>query len=101
MVFATCTPNRKKAAKFQKAAHKTAAVGDKTLVETIVAMEFAASFIPLRKSNRRAKTIAIITIVNMTATLHLFNNNRPDAVTYVFSPVCSILKTLNYVFVFD
>ena len=55
----------KKAAKFQKAAHRTAAPGDKTLVDTIVAIEFAASFIPLRKSKSNAISIATITTVNM------------------------------------
>jgi hypothetical protein len=57
----------KNAAKFQKAAQRTAVVGERTLVETIVAIEFAASFIPFRKSNRSATTIAIMTIVNIIA----------------------------------
>jgi hypothetical protein len=47
IVFATCTPKKNAAAKLKNAAHNTAWKGVKTLVETIVAMEFAASFIPL------------------------------------------------------
>jgi hypothetical protein len=62
IVFATVTPKIKAAAKFQKAAHNTAANGESTLVETIVAIELAASFIPFRKSNRSAS--AIIKIIN-------------------------------------
>ena len=65
IVFATCIPNIKTAEKFQKAAQKTAAVGESTFVETIVAIEFAASFIPLRKSNSSAKITPIITITNI------------------------------------
>ena len=65
IVFATCTPKIKNAAKFQKAAHITAAPGERTLVETIVAIEFAASFMPLRKSKSNAIKIATITTVNM------------------------------------
>jgi len=65
MVLATLTPKMKKAAKFQNAAHNTAAPGESTFVETIVAIELAASFIPLRKSKRRAIRMATITIVNI------------------------------------
>jgi hypothetical protein len=46
--------NIRKATKLKTAAQTTACLGDKTLVETIVEMEFAASCIPLVKSNTRA-----------------------------------------------
>jgi hypothetical protein len=65
IVFATLTPKIKKAAKFQKAAHRTAAPGDKTLVDTIVAIEFAASFIPFKKSKIRAIKTPAITIISI------------------------------------
>ena len=43
MVFATCTPKNKKAMKLKKAAHKTAQCGFNTRVDTIAAIELAAS----------------------------------------------------------
>jgi hypothetical protein len=61
IVFATCTPKMKNAAKFQNAAQATAVFGDSTFVETTVAIEFAASFIPFRKSNVSAMTIIVTT----------------------------------------
>jgi hypothetical protein len=65
MVVATLAPKIKTAAKLKKAAHATAANGGNTLVDTTVAMELAASFIPLRKSNMRARLMVMITMVNM------------------------------------
>jgi hypothetical protein len=47
MVLATVVPNMRKATKLKKAAQMTAFRGDKTLVETMVEIEFAASCIPL------------------------------------------------------
>ena len=52
--FATATPPVNRAAKLKKAAHTTAARGLRTRVPTIVAMEFAESWKPLLKSNRKA-----------------------------------------------
>ncbi len=43
IVFATAVPNTKMAAKLKKAAHATAVVGERTRVETTVAIAFAAS----------------------------------------------------------
>jgi hypothetical protein len=43
IVFATCRPKIKKATKLKNAAQRTAQRGVKTRVETIVAIEFAAS----------------------------------------------------------
>lgn len=43
MVVATVRGKIKKAMKLKKAAHQTAAKGESTLVETIVAIEFAQS----------------------------------------------------------
>jgi hypothetical protein len=47
IVSATVVLNIRKATKLKNAAQMTACLGDKTLVETIVEMEFAASCIPL------------------------------------------------------
>jgi hypothetical protein len=43
MVFATWSPNTRKAIKLKKAAQITAYFGERTRVETTVAIEFAAS----------------------------------------------------------
>jgi len=43
MVLATAVPSRKAATKLKKAAHTTASFGERTRVETTVAMELAAS----------------------------------------------------------
>src|SRR6266536_3981838 len=59
IVFATRVPKIAKATKLKTAAQMTAARGDKTLVETTVAIELAASWNPLVKS----KTIATRTMM--------------------------------------
>jgi len=48
MVAATLVPNTRNATKLKKAAHSTASLGERTRVETTVAMEFAASWKPLK-----------------------------------------------------
>ena len=62
IVSATAVPNTRNATKFQNAAHTTASCGVRTRVETTVAIELAASWKPLKKSNasatRTMKTIA-------------------------------------------
>ena len=55
MVLATCVPNAKAAMKLKNAAHTTATRGDRTRVPTTVAIEFAASWKPLMKSNASAR----------------------------------------------
>jgi hypothetical protein len=52
----------KNATKLKNAAQMTACIGDKTLVETIVEIEFAASCIPLVKS--KTKAINMIKMMN-------------------------------------
>ena len=54
IVFATWTPNTRKAAKLKNAAHATAARGESTRVLTMVAIELAASWKPLMKSKTSA-----------------------------------------------
>src|SRR6185312_11573723 len=49
-VSATCRPKNKNAMKLKNAAHATAYCGFSTRVETMVAIEFAASCSPFRKS---------------------------------------------------
>src|ERR1700680_2389833 len=57
MVWATLSPNTRKATKLKNAAQNTAYCGRSTRVDTIVAIELAASCNPLRKSNRSATAI--------------------------------------------
>src|SRR5450631_4606636 len=57
MVWATLSPNTAKATKLKNAAHSTAYCGRSTRVDTIVAIELAASCNPLRKSNSNATAI--------------------------------------------
>ena len=73
-VFATLKPKTKKAAKLKNAAHITAYCGFKTRVETIVAIELAASCRPFRKSNASATKIKNI---SETATPSISMNGRP------------------------
>src|SRR6266516_6067516 len=61
MVLATAVPRKKAARKLKAAAHNTASFGDRTRVETTVAMLFEESgnhlkihTIPARRSSRRA-----------------------------------------------
>ena len=56
-VCATLRPNTRKAMKLKKAAQMTASCGLSTRVETIVAMELAASWRPFRRSNSSATAI--------------------------------------------
>ena len=57
MVLATCSPNTMKAMKLKNAAQNTAYCGRSTRVETMVAIELAASCRPFRKSNSSATAI--------------------------------------------
>ncbi len=57
MVLATCRPNTRNAMKLKNAAQATAQRGGSARVETMVAMELAASCRPFRKSNSRATAI--------------------------------------------
>ncbi len=56
-VLATCRPKNRKAMKLKNAAQITAQRGDSTRVETMVAIELAASCRPFRKSNASATKI--------------------------------------------
>src|SRR4051812_43443258 len=67
-VFATCKPKTAKAMKLNTAAQMTAHCGRRTRVDTMVAIEFAASWNPLMKSNANATTtIRMINSVEVVA----------------------------------
>src|SRR5262249_54146844 len=57
ITFATPSPKIRNATKLKNAAHSTATFGDKTRVDTTVAIEFAASWKPLMTSKPSARTI--------------------------------------------
>ena len=62
MVLATLRWNTAKATKLKNAAQTTAAHGLRTRVETTVAMELAASWMPLVKSKARARAASNRTV---------------------------------------
>src|SRR5918993_5081336 len=68
MVCATLRPKNRKAMKLKNAAQATAYCGRNTRVDTIVAMEFAASCSPLRKSNASATMISATSSGNASPT---------------------------------
>jgi len=57
MVLATVVPNIKKATKLKNAAQTTACLGDKTLVETTVEMEFGGIVHAVSEVKMRAKAM--------------------------------------------
>ena len=62
IVAATLRWKTRKAMKLKKAAHRTAARGVSTRVETTVAIELAESWKPLRKSKASARAISSQTV---------------------------------------
>jgi hypothetical protein len=71
IVVATCTPKNKNAIKLKKAAHSTAQCGLSNRVETIAAMELAASWKPFKKSKNNASPIVKITIISDESILRI------------------------------
>src|SRR5690349_3278541 len=61
IVLATAVPKMNAAMKLKIAAQTTASRGDSTRVETTVAMLFAASWKPLKKSKQRASRMVTMT----------------------------------------
>src|SRR5690348_18352682 len=83
MVLATWRPNTANAMKLKNAAQNTAYCGRSTRVDTMVAIEFAASCSPLRKSNSNATPIRMVRTGRPSAVstaLNLFDHDRADLV---------------------
>src|ERR1700732_3574133 len=83
MVCATCSPNTLKATKLKNAAQNTAYCGRSTRVETMGAIELAASCRPLRKSNNSATAIKPIRTGRprvVSTVLNLLDHDRIDLV---------------------
>ena len=67
IVAATAVPNTRNAAKLKNAAQTTAWRGESTRVDTTVAIELAASWNPLMKSNPSAIAMMRTTAIDMDA----------------------------------
>src|ERR1700761_2291279 len=86
MVWATLRPNTRNATKLKNAAQNTAYCGRNTRVDTIVAIELAASCSPLRKSNSSATAINPTRTGNPSVAstcwpcLYLFDHDAADFV---------------------
>ena len=81
-------PKRKAAAKLKKAAQSTAWRGESTRVEMMVATELAASFMPLMKSNSRArKTMMMISISMAFFSSGVFQDDAFGDVGHVLAAV--------------
>src|ERR1700754_4448388 len=100
MVLATCSPNTRKAMKVKKAAQITAYCGRNTRVDTIVAIELAASCSPLRKSNNSATATKPVKIGRPSVAsptrpcLYLFDYYAVDLVRDVVEAVGHFFKML-------
>src|SRR5512139_1059468 len=96
-VFATWVPRTKAATKLKKAAHTTAFWGERTRVETTVAMELAASWKPFRKSNvsatRMMRTISGASIGIAARSSVLYRDVAHD-VGEVLAAVAGLLEPL-------
>src|SRR5262245_37206410 len=98
-VCATCAPKTRKAMKLKKAAQSTAVCGRSTRVDTMVAIEFAASCSPLRKSNASATTMSAIRSGRASATAsisasHVLDHDAVDLVAGVVETVDHLLEMI-------
>src|SRR6185295_11231462 len=95
MVLATWVPSTKAATKLKKAAHRTAFCGESTRVETTVAMEFAASWNPFRKSNVSAtRMMKMRTAKSLIAGSGVLDDDVPDGVGVVAALVAGVLEAV-------
>src|SRR5487761_608493 len=86
MVAATAVPKMKAAMKFQKEAQMTARNGVRTLVETTVAMELAASCQPLENSKASERTMTAIRRLKLgIGESSALDNNAFDDVGDIFA----------------
>src|SRR6185437_8900085 len=90
-----------KATKLKNAAQSTAYCGRSTRVETMVAIELAASCNPLRKSNRSATAIKPVSTGRPSAVctscpsvLDLLDHDRVDLVGDVVEAVSNLLEVI-------
>src|SRR5438105_10456090 len=96
MVPATLVPNKNAATKLKNAAQMTACVGESTRVETTVAIEFAASWNPLKKSKPRATRITRTRAV-VTTRSGVLQHDRLEGVGDVLATVDGALELVDQV----
>src|SRR5262245_53693589 len=92
IVVATWRPKSRKGVKRKNAGHETAQRGVITRVETTVAIEFAASWKPLMKSNASASPT-----IPQTRRSGILEDDRLDRVRDVFAAVGGGLQLLDHV----
>src|SRR5829696_8446128 len=92
-VLATCVWKSRKAMKLNRAAQTTASRGVSTRVETTVAIELAASWKPLVKSNTSASTTMAMT--EMRARSGMLDDHGLDRVGHVLQGVEGLLELLD------
>ena len=100
IVAATTVPNTRKATKLKNAAQITASRGDSTRVDTTVAIELAASWKPLTKSNARAMAMTMTTPTSSIdrwrqACLRTIASTTSEMSSMV-SRACSIVSTTSF-----
>src|SRR5690242_7560748 len=93
-VEATAAPNTRKATKLKNAAQATAQRGLIAPVDTMVAIEFAASWKPFRKSKARATTIRKTTTSNVIDISGVLEHDAFDDVRDVLAAVGHGLEVL-------
>ena len=91
-VLATCRPKNRKAMKLKNAAQATAYCGRSTRVETMVAIELAASCSPFRKSNASATAIRPIS-TGRDSTASIWLGSETETQTCSMTMPCMTLAT--------
>jgi len=98
-VFATLSPKNRKAMKLKNAAHITARRGDRTRVDTMVAIELAASCNPFRRSNSNATAISaksrcsgMVVSARILAASKVLDQNAVNVVGDILEPVHDLLQ---------
>src|SRR3954464_7293038 len=99
-VCATCSPKNRNAMKLKNAAQITAYRGRSTRVDTMVAIEFAASCSPLRKSKTSAVAINPIRTGRVNARsidrrpLEMIDDERVDLVRHILETIDDFLEVI-------
>ena len=96
-VFATLSPKNRNAMKLKNAAQQTAYFGGKTRVETIVAIEFAASLSPFMKSNTSATTINPVRKGTRNRSVHepIFSARSEMFDQDIADPIADVLESVD------
>src|SRR5512136_3105739 len=93
IVLATWTPTKKKAENSKNAAHRTAYLGGRALVETTVDMALAESWKPLRKSKTSATKMRITTNPKESG---MFQDDAFNDVSDILADIYGLFYPLEY-----